>query len=83
VIYLKQIPRSIPISPNTAELEAASIAAADKAAIENAQAGATAVNGAAAVGIATSMAIIVKYFQVVDVLMNTLGKINVQLGPDA
>jgi hypothetical protein len=83
VTYLKRIPRSMKILPDKSEEEEAAVEELDKNAIETAKTASTAVNGAAAVGMATSMAIIVKYFQVVDVLMNTLGKINVKLGPDA
>lgn len=82
IIYLKRVNITRTIVPSTGDESNKKAAEAEKNLVENAKNTATAVNTTAAVGIATSMAVVVKYFQIVDVLMNTLGKINVKLGPD-
>lgn len=85
VRYFKKLPRSLPILKELNDEELAAIQAADAKAKSQAQTAAAAINTAAAAGMAAgvatagtaSMAIIVKYFQVVDILTNTMGKINV------
>lgn len=88
VKYFKAIPRSLPVLPNLTEAEIQAQEEADARAVELAKLAAAAFNAAMGVGIAVgmvagqaSLAILVKYFQIIDILTNTMGKMNVKLGP--